>query len=86
MKASIEKQQIKIAIEIFLDVCKMIRTGSLGNKIIGINESMGEVVMELSCNTNNKIQRSALQNIFDVVNEWNELRFGEENPDDIDLN
>lgn len=86
MKASIEKQQIKIAIEIFLDVCKMIRAGSLGNKIIGTNESMGEVVMELSYNTSNKIQRSALQNIFDVVNEWNELRFGEENPDDIDLN
>lgn len=86
MKAPIEKQNIKIPIEIFLDVCKMIRLGNLNNKITGSNESMGEVFLELSFTKGNKIQSSALQNIVESVCEWNEHRYGEENPDEIELN
>lgn len=85
MKAPIEKQNIKIPIELFLDVCKMIRTGNLNNKITGSNESTGEVILELSFSKGNKIQSAALQNIYDVVNEWNEQRYGDENPDEIAL-
>lgn len=85
MKAPIEKQNIKIPIELFLDVCKMIRTGNLNNKITGSNESTGEVLLELSSSKGNKIQNAALQNIYDAVNEWNEQRYGDENPDEIAL-
>jgi hypothetical protein len=85
MKASIEKQQIKVPIEIFLDACKMIRTGNLANKIIGTNESLGEVILDISITKGNKIQTSAFQNICEVVNEWNEQRYGDESPDEIAL-
>lgn len=85
MKAPIEKQNIKIPIELFLDVCKMIRTGNLNNKITGSNESTGEILLELSSSKGNKIQNAALQNIYDAVNEWNEQRYGDENPDEIAL-
>jgi hypothetical protein len=85
MKASIEKQQIKVPIEIFLEVCKMIRTGNLTNKIIGTNESLGEVILDISITKGNKIQISAFQNICEVVNEWNEQRYGDESPDEIAL-
>lgn len=86
MKTPIEKQIVKIPIEIFLDVCKMIRIGNLNNKIIGTNEVMGEVVLELSYSKENKIQKSAMHNIYESVSEWNEQRYGEENPDEIALN
>lgn len=86
MKAHIEKQNIKIPIELFLDACKMIRTGNLNTKITGSNESTGEVLLELSFSKGNKIQNAALQNIYDSVNEWNEQRYGDENPDEIALN
>ena len=85
MKALTEKQSIKVPIEIFLDVCKMIRTGNLNNKIIGTNEVMGEVILELVFVKGNKIQSTALQNIYEAVNEWNEQRYGDENPEDIAL-
>lgn len=85
MKALTEKQSIKVPIEIFLDVCKMIRTGNLNNKIIGTNELMGEVILELVFVKGNKIQSAALQNIYEAVNEWNEQRYGDENPEDIAL-
>ena len=85
MKAPTEKQNIKIPIELFLDVCKMIRTGNLNNKIIGSNEATGDVLLELSFSKGNKIQNAALQNIYDAVNEWNEQRYGDENPEEIGL-
>ncbi len=85
MKALTEKQSIKVPIEIFLDVCKMIRTGNLNNKIIGTNELMGEVILEMVFVKGNKIQSAALQNIYEAVNEWNEQRYGDENPEDIAL-
>lgn len=85
MKASIEKQQIKIPIEIFLDVCKMIRAGNLNNKIIGSNDIMGEVFLDISFTKGNKIQTAAIQNIYDSVNEWNDQRYGDEHPDEIAL-
>ncbi|MEO6302471.1 MAG: hypothetical protein ABIP51_04805 [Bacteroidia bacterium] len=85
MKAAIEKQQVKIPIEIFLDVCKMIRGGSLTNKIIGANDVMGEIALELSIIKGNRIQSAALNNIYESVSEWNEQRYGNENPDEIDL-
>ena len=85
MKAPTETQNIKVPIEIFLDVCKMIRTGNLNNKIIGTNELIGEVILELVFVKGNKIQSAALQNIYEVINEWNELRYGDENPEDIAL-
>lgn len=85
MKVLTEKQSIKVPIEIFLDVCKMIRTGNLNNKIIGTNELMGEVILELVFVKGNKIQSAALQNIYEAVNEWNEQRYGDENPEDIAL-
>jgi hypothetical protein len=86
MKASVEKQQIKIPIEVFLDICKMIRTGNLNSKIIGCNDLIGEVILDLSIVKGNKIQNSALQNIYETVNEWNDQRYGDENPDEIALN
>ena len=86
MKTQNEKQHIKAPIEIFLDVCKMIRTGNLNNKITGTNESTGEVFLELSFSKGNKIQNAAMQNIYDSINEWNEQRYGEDNPDELALN
>ncbi len=86
MKTPTEKQQVKVPIEIFLDVCKMIRGGNLGNKIAGSNESMGEVIIELTLIKGNKIQSAAINNIYEAVSEWNEHRYGEENPDEIGLN
>ena len=86
MKIQTEKQNIKVAIEIFLDVCKMIRTGNLNNKITGTNDSTGEVFLELSFSKSNKIQSAALQNIYDSINEWNEQRYGEDNPNELALN
>lgn len=86
MKIQTEKQNIKVAIEIFLDVCKMIRNGNLNNKIMGVNEATGEVLLELSYAKGNKIQSAALQNIYDSINEWNEQRYGDDNPDELALN
>lgn len=86
MKAPVEKQTIKIPIELFLDVCKMIRSGNINNKITGSNDTMGEVFLELSISKGNKIQSAAMQNIYDAVNEWNEQRYGDENLDEIALN
>lgn len=86
MKTQNEKQHIKAPIELFLDVCKMIRVGNLNNKITGTNESTGEVFLELSYSKGNKIQSAALQNIYDSINEWNEQRYGEDNPDELALN
>jgi hypothetical protein len=86
MKASTEQQQLKIPIQVFLDVCKMIRAGNINNKIIGSNEALGEVLMDIFITKGNKIQNSALQNIYDTVNEWNEQRYGDESPDEIALN
>lgn len=86
MKAPTEKQNIKVPIEVFLDVCKMIRTGNINNKITGSNETTGEVFLELSISKGNKIQNAALQNIYDTVNEWNEQRYGDDNPDELGLN
>lgn len=86
MKAQIEKQNIKVPIELFLDVCRMIRTGNLNNKITGSNETTGEVMLEVSFTKGNKIQTAAMQNVYDAVNEWNDQRYGEENPEDIALN
>lgn len=86
MKTAIEKEQLKIPIEIFLDVCKMIRLGNLANKILGSNDALGEVLLEIAYSRANKIQASALKNIYESVLEWNENRYGTENPDEIDLN
>lgn len=86
MKTEKEKQHIKAPIEIFLDVCKMIRTGNLNNKITGTNESTGEVFLELTFSRSNKIQSAAMQNIYDSINEWNEQRYGEDNPEELALN
>jgi hypothetical protein len=86
MKTLTEKQNIKVPIEVFLDVCKMIRTGNINNKITGSNETTGEVFLELSISKGNKIQNSALQNIYDIINEWNEQRYGDDNPDELGLN
>ena len=86
MKAPTEKQNIKVPIEVFLDVCKMIRTGNINNKITSSNETIGEVFLELSISKGNKIQSAALQNIYDTVNEWNEQRYGDDNPDELGLN
>lgn len=86
MKVPTEKQNIKIPIEVFLDVCKMIRTGNINNKITGSNETTGEVFLELSISKGNKIQSAALHNIYDTVNEWNEQRYGDDNPDELGLN
>ena len=86
MKAPTEKQQIKVPIEIFLEICEMIRSGNLNNRITGSNEPMGEVFLELSFSKGNKIQSAALENIYASLNEWNELRYGEENPEEIALN
>jgi hypothetical protein len=63
----------------------MVRTGNINNKITGSNETIGEVFLELSISKGNKIQSAALQNIYDTVNEWNEQRYGDENPDEIAL-
>lgn len=84
MKAT-EKRSVKIPIEIFLDVCRMISSGELINKVSGANEMSGEVFMELKIQKGNKIQEAALDNIYEVVNEWNQYRYGDENPDDINL-
>lgn len=86
MKTLTEKQHVKIPIEIFLDVCRMIRSGNLSNKITGSNETMGEVMLELSFIKGNKIQSAALNNIYEAVQEWNDHRYGDENPDEIGLN
>jgi hypothetical protein len=85
MKATIEKQQLKVPIELFLDVCKMIRSGNITNKITGCNDIMGEVFLDLSFTKGNKIQTAAMQNIYDSVNEWNDQRYGDESPDEIAL-
>ena len=86
MKAQTEKQNIKVPIEIFLDVCRIIKTGNLNSKITGSNETTGEVVLELSFTKGNKIQIAAMQNMYDAVNEWNDQRYGDENPEEIGLN
>jgi hypothetical protein len=85
MKQITEKQTVKIPIELFLDTCKMIRSGSLNNKVMDTNEVTGEVIMELTYSKENKIQKAALNNIFESIYEWNEHRYGEESPDDIAL-
>ena len=86
MKTPTEKQNVKVPIEIFLDVCRMIRSGNLNNKIAGSNESTGEVMLELAFTKGNKTQNAALNNIYEAVREWNEHRYGDEDPDEIGLN
>lgn len=80
-----EKQIVKVPIEIFLEVCQMIYTGSLYNKILGSNETMGEVILELGVVKGNSVHQDALKNILDSVQQWNEYRFGDENPEEISL-
>lgn len=80
-----EKQIVKVPVEIFLEVAQMIYTGSLYNKINGSNEAMGEVILELGIIKGNPYQKDALNNVMESVKEWNEYRYGEENPDDISL-
>ena len=80
-----EKQIAKVPIEIFLEVCQMIYTGNLHNKILGSNETMGEVILELGIIKGNPYQKEALINVLESVKEWNEYRYGDENPDEISL-
>lgn len=86
MKPFKQKQTIRIPIEIMLDVCRMIHTGDLSNRILGSNEVLGEAIIEISYLTNNEIQKAAIENIIDSVNEWNECRYGEEDAEQIALN
>ena len=86
MKTLNEKQNIKVPIEIFLDVCRMIRAGNINNKITGSNETTGEVMLDVSFTKGNKIQTAAMQNMYDAINEWNDQRYGDENPEEIGLN
>lgn len=81
-----EKQTIKIPIEIFLDVCKMICTGGVINKISGSSDITGEVYLDVKFTKGQKVQEVALKNIFESINEWNQQRYGTENPDEINLN
>lgn len=83
---TIEKQNLKIPIEIFLDVCKMIGAGGLINKINGSSDVTGEVYLELKCQKGNKVQEAALHNIYESINEWNQQRYGNESPDELLLN
>lgn len=80
-----EKQIIKIPIEIFLEVSQMIYTGNLYNKILGSNEAMGEIILELGVIKGNPYQKDALTNVLESVKEWNEYRYGDENPEEISL-
>jgi hypothetical protein len=84
-KTKAEKETIRIPIEVFLDVCKIILSGQLGSKIAGINDTIGEVVLELSYSKEKKRQKEALANISDVVDEWNGHRYGVEDPEEITL-
>jgi hypothetical protein len=85
-KGKTEKETIRIPIEVFLDVCKIILSGQLGSKINGINDAIGEVILEFSYSKDKKGQKEALANITDVVFEWNEQRYGTEDPEEIALN
>ncbi|MFZ5552907.1 MAG: hypothetical protein ACOZCO_07310 [Bacteroidota bacterium] len=80
-----EKQTVKVPIEIFLEVCQMIYTGNLYNKILGSSETMGEVILEIGVIKANPFQRDALKNVMSAVNEWNRYRYGHENPEDVFL-
>ncbi|MFN3342293.1 MAG: hypothetical protein ACK40M_06320 [Flavobacteriales bacterium] len=80
-----EKQIVKIPIEIFLETCQMIYTGNLYNKILGSNETMGEVIMELGTIKGNPYQKDAMTNVLESVKEWNEYRHGVDDPDEISL-
>ena len=85
-KPKTEKETVRVPMEVFLDVCKIILTGQLGNKIAGINDAIGEVVLELSYCKEKKGQKEALSNITDIVLEWNQHRYGAEDPEEIALN
>jgi hypothetical protein len=85
-KGKAEKETIRIPIEVFLDVCKIILSGGLGSKIAGINDAIGEVILEVSYLKDKKGQKEAIANITDVVFEWNEQRYGTEDPEEIALN
>jgi hypothetical protein len=85
-KGKTEKETIRIPIEVFLDVCKIILSGQLGSKITGINDAIGEVILELSYSKDKKGQKEAIANITDIVFEWNEQRYGTEDPEEIALN
>ena len=80
-----EKKIAKIPIEILLDVCKMIHTGDLMNRILGSNEALGEVLLEVTYEKENSIQKAAFKNIEESIATWKELRYGEEDPDEITL-
>lgn len=81
-----EKQIVKVPIEIFLEVCQMIYTGNLFNKILGSSESMGEVILELGIIKGNNFHKDAFNNVLEAIDEWNDFRYGDENPDEIFLN
>lgn len=78
-----EKKSLRIPVEIILEVCQMISQGNLMVKIIGSFESLGEVIIELTYDKLNQMQKSAHDNIVESVQEWNYLRYGEGNTDDI---
>jgi hypothetical protein len=86
LKGKIEKETFRIPLEVFLDVCKIILSGQLGSKIVGLNDSIGEVILELSYSKEKKGQKEAVSNITEVVFEWNEQRYGTEDPQEIALN
>ncbi len=85
-KKQTEKEVIGIPVEILLEVCKMLQMGSLGNKLISSNETRGEAILEISYTPDNKTQKAAIENIHEAVGEWNAYRYGEIDPDEIDLN
>ncbi|MFI5151657.1 MAG: hypothetical protein ACHQRM_18170 [Bacteroidia bacterium] len=85
-KPKIEKETVRVPLEVFLDVCKVVLTGQLGSKIAGINDAIGEVVLELSFTKEKKGQKEAVSNITDIVLEWNQHRYGAEDPEEIALN
>ena len=85
-KPKTEKETVRVPMEVFLDVCKIILTGQLGSKIAGINDAIGEVVLEISYFKEKKGQKEFLSNITDIVLEWNQHRYGAEDPEEIALN
>jgi hypothetical protein len=84
-KKQTEKEVIGIPIEIFLEVCKMIQMGSLGSKVISSNETTGEAILEVCYSPDNTFQKAAIENIHEAVGEWNHYRYGEEDPDEVEL-
>ena len=84
-KKQMEKEVIGVPVEILLEVCKMLQMGSLGNKIISSNETTGEAILEISYTPANRTQKAAIENIHEAVGEWNEYRYGEQDPDEVEL-